>query len=218
MRRKKEAVLDFTSLVDVTLIILFFFILFSYMETGKAKEEAEAVMAEAKTISETADERESEAKKKIAEAEKAKQEAVDELEEIKSINEKAAVNLEAMQEFGRSENAVISMEMSADGSNTEIMFFKGSELVDTVSGKASATLQSGIKVAFEKLGYSYDDPILCNFIYDSSEKGSYSAYSSVNSAFSEIRTKYRSLYISETDNSIFRKCKLSYGYLTNYEE
>ena len=205
MRRKKEAVLDFTSLVDVTLIILFFFILFSYMETGKVREEAETAMSEAKMISETADERESEAEEKIKEAEKAKQEAIDELETIKSINEKAAVNLEAMQEFGRSENAVIRMEMSADGSNAEIMFFRGDELVDTVSGTASATMKSGINVAFEKFGYSADDPILCSFIYDSSEKGSYAAYTSVNSAFSEIRSKYKTLYVSETDNSIFRK-------------
>lgn len=205
MKRKKEAVLDFTSLVDVTLIILFFFILFSYLETDKAKKEAEQIMSEAKAISETADERESEAEIKIKEAEKARQEALDELEAIRNINENAARNLEAIQEFGRSENAVIRMEMLADGSIADIMFFKGDELADRVSGSASATLVSGIKVAFEKFGYSDDSPVLCSFIYDSSEKGSYSAYASVNTAFSEIRMKYKNLYISETDNSIFRK-------------
>ena len=207
MKRRKEAVLDFTSLLDVVLIILFFFILFSYMETGKAKEDAEAAMAEAAVISESADEREAEAKEKIAEAEKARKEAEDELEAVKNINKNAAVNLEAMQEFGRSENITVHMEMSADGNTVDIMFFHGDEYVDavSVSGISSATVKSGMKVAFDKFEYSYDSPILCNFIYDSSEKGSYAAYTSAEAAFAEIRMKYKYLYIAETDNSIFRK-------------
>lgn len=205
MRRRKEAVLDFTSLLDVTLIILFFFILFSYMETGKAKEEAEAAIAEAAAVSETADEREAEADAKIIEAEKAKKEAEDELEVIRNTNKNAAVNLEALQEFGRSENVTIHMEMSGSGEIAEVMLFHGDELIDTVSGTSAADLKSGMNIAFEKLGYSGDSPILCNFIYDSSEKGSYAAYTSMGAAFSDLRMKYKNLYISETDNSLFRK-------------
>ena len=207
MKRHKEAVLDFTSLLDVTLIILFFFILFSYMETGKAKEEAETAIAEAAVISETADEREAEAEKKISEAEKALKQAENELESIRSINKNAAVNLEAMQEFGRSENVAIRMEMSDSGDTANIKFFQANELIDTVSasGRSSASIANGMKIAFEKFGYSADSPILCNFMYDSSEKGSYAAYMSVESAFSEIRMKYKTLYISETDESVFRK-------------
>ena len=79
MRRRKEAVLDFTSLLDIVLIILFFFILFSYMETGEAREKAEAAVSEAAAISETADRREAEAEYKIKEAENAKQQAMEAL-------------------------------------------------------------------------------------------------------------------------------------------
>jgi len=42
-------------------------------------------------------------------------------------------------------------------------------------------------------------------MYDSSEKGSYSAYSNVQQALKKAKGSYKSLYISETDESIFRE-------------
>ena len=44
---KREIILDFTSLLDVIMIILFFFILFSHLETEDAKLALEAAQQNA---------------------------------------------------------------------------------------------------------------------------------------------------------------------------
>lgn len=205
MKRTKEAVLDFSSLLDIVLIILFFFILFSYMETGEAKEKADAAAAEAAAVSETADRREAEAEYKIKEAETAKQQAMDELEAIRSVNRNAGANLEALQEFGKNECIVLRMDISSDGNSVVLSAFRDNEkLVDITSGPRS-DLSSDIKAVISTCGYTADDTVLCSFIYDSSQRGSYSAYSNVQQAFRKAKDTYKSLYISETDESIFRE-------------
>lgn len=205
MRRKKEAVLDFTSLLDIVLIILFFFILFSYMETGEAREKAEAAAAEAAAVSETADRREAEAVYKIKEAETAKQQAMDELEAVRSVNKNAGANLEALQEFNRNENLLLRMDISADGDRIVIAAYRNNEKIDDISSDSGSDISADLIRLFGNCGYTSDDTILCSFMYDSSARGSYSAYSNVQQAFRKAKDIYKSLYISETDESIFRE-------------
>lgn len=205
MRRKKEAVLDFTSLLDIVLIILFFFILFSYMETGEAKEKAEAAAAEAAAVSETADRREAEAEYRIKEAETVKQQAMDELEAIRSINRNAGENLEALQEFSRNESFIIRMDISSDGNDVHLNVYRENQQVGDITAAPKSDISGELKSILGNCGYTADDTILCSFIYDSSERGSYSAYSNVQEALKKVKSTYRSLYISETDESIFRE-------------
>ena len=205
MRRKKEVVLDFTSLLDIVLIILFFFILFSYMETGEAKEKADTAIAKASAVSETADRREAEAEYKIKEAETAKQQAMDELEAIRSVNKNAGANLEALQEFGRSECLMIRMGISSDGGSIHLYIYRENEPIGDIDTDLRKDITNDIISIIRNCGHTEDDTILCSFIYDSSERGSYSAYSYVQETFKKVRDKYRNLYISETDESIFRE-------------
>ena len=205
MRRRKEAVLDFTSLLDIVLIILFFFILFSYMETGKAREEAEAAVSEAAAVSETADRREAEAEYKIKEAENAKQQAMDELEGLRSINKNAAANLEALQEFGRNECVILRMDISEDGGSMHITAYRDNSEISNVTADTDSDISGDILHIMQDCGYRADDTVLMNFMYDSSERGSYSAYSNIQQAFKKVKGSYKSLYISETDGSIFRE-------------
>lgn len=205
MRRRKEAVLDFTSLLDIVLIILFFFILFSYMETGEAREKAEAAVSEAAAISETADRREAEAEYKIKEAENAKQQAMDELEGIRSINKNATANLEALQEFGRNESVMLRMDISPDGGSMQFTAYRDNSEISNVTADTESDISGDILHILQDCGYSADDTVLLGFMYDSSEKGSYSAYSNVQQALKKVKGSYKSLYISETDESIFRE-------------
>ena len=75
--KKRQIILDFTSLLDVIMIILFFFIIFSSLETDNLKKDLEdkqqqvsAELEEAKAKNDKADELLGEAQKKNEQADK----------------------------------------------------------------------------------------------------------------------------------------------------
>ena len=203
MKRRKEVILDFTSLLDIVLIILFFFILFSYMETGKVREEAEAAVSKADEISASADRREAEADYKIKEAESAIQQAKDELAAVRDINRSAGANLDALQQFGKNQSIIIKMDVSLDGNEASLSVFRNNELINTISSEKN--ISDNIKDTIVSCGYSTDDTLLISFFYDPSERGSYSAYTNIQKSFKELKKDFRNIYISETDESIFKE-------------
>ena len=56
--KKRDVILDFTSLLDVTLIVIFFFVIFSHLDTEDNRAKTEAKVAELETAIEEAEERE----------------------------------------------------------------------------------------------------------------------------------------------------------------
>ncbi|MGO5020539.1 hypothetical protein ACTQ32_12145 [Roseburia faecis] len=67
--RKRDIVLDFTSLLDVTLIVIFFFVLFSHLDEQENKARTESKVQELEVAIQEAEDRESEADKLIEQLE-----------------------------------------------------------------------------------------------------------------------------------------------------
>ena len=70
MKKTKDIIIDFTSLLDVTMIILFFFILFSFKETEQVKSQSNEAVERAETMMQEAEKQQKEALKKTGRIER----------------------------------------------------------------------------------------------------------------------------------------------------
>ena len=70
MKKTKDIIIDFTFLLDVTMIILFFFILFSFKETEQVKSQSNEAVERAETMMQEAEKQQKEALKLNEEASK----------------------------------------------------------------------------------------------------------------------------------------------------
>lgn len=187
MRRIREIILDFTPLLDITLIILFYFILFSHLGAAEAQqraEQAESAAAEAQAaaaeILDTAEAMQAQAKQQL---------------DILSVSSGAEA-AEAMQRFAEGKN--LRLRLHARAGSWELRVMQGDAELTVLSGKDIAP---GLAAALSDAGYRAEDVILCEFVYSADEAGSYQAYQTADSALDALRKDYPHLYISETDLS-----------------
>lgn len=189
--KKRDLILDFTSLLDVTLIVIFFFVLFSHldMETNKAKTEEEIKKYEYAT--EEANKREEEASNLVAQLD-------EEIEIVKNSNARTASNVTEMLDFNRNDNLKLILDMN--NGSWSIRVICNGELIGRVYKKSDIT--SDLLVMIQASGIEKDQTILCDFSFDGSEPGTRSAYNAITDAFVQLKKEYHNLYISETDLSI----------------
>lgn len=98
--KKRDVILDFTSLLDVTLIVIFFFVIFSHLDTEDNRAKTEAKVAELETAIEEAEEREASAEELITQLEK-------EIDIVRDSSARQASNIEEMLKYGKSGNIKI---------------------------------------------------------------------------------------------------------------
>lgn len=185
----KDIILDFTSLLDVILIILFFFIMFSSMESDTKTKTA---MAKAQAISD-------EAEYKLAEAEELKAQAEQELAELMDANERQGQDISAIFEFSKGQN--LKFLLKPDGKSWTVYVKKG----EAEAGSFDVyddELQTKIEQLVEAAGISADDTFLCELIYDASLAGSRNSYRVISGVFDRLKVKYTHFFLSETDTSV----------------
>ena len=189
--RRREIFLDFTSLLDVVLIILFFFILFSHMEIVENKAFVEAQMEEAEAITERAND-------KMQEAEAMVEQLEEELDRLRQSSSRRAENAEAMMEYDRGHN--IKMLLKQNEGAWCLNIVQKEELVESIP--TNSDVAQGILLVLNDLGYEPADTIICEFIFDGSLGGTNAAHGATSDAIATVRKTYTNLYCSETDTSI----------------
>ena len=104
MKRRKEIFLDFTALLDIMMLILFFFVLFSHLDNEKAMHAAEDMRSAAQSAMTAAD-------GKIAEAEKREQKAAERetaanalIARYQQADSQRAADLSALEDFNSGRN------------------------------------------------------------------------------------------------------------------
>lgn len=189
--RKRDIVLDFTSLLDVTLIVIFFFVLFSHLDEQENKARTESKVQELEVAIQEAENRESEADKLIEQLE-------NEIAIVQDYSERQASNLSEMLEFNRSENIKIILDM--DSTKWSVRIIKAENVLATIEGKEN--ISNDIKQVFSDAGYDNTKTIFCDLVFDGSLPGTASAYRNITKSIREVSEEYRYMYISETDLSI----------------
>ena len=189
--RKRDIMLDFTSLLDVTLIVIFFFVIFSHLdgEQDKARIEEEIQNLE---------EQKQEAEFAKDEAEELKQQLEEEIELVQESGDRYANNILEMLEFNNSDNLKIILDIKDD--SWEIRLSHADDSIAYIEN--SDNLTDDILKVMEDAGYDAESTIFCDFIYDGSIGGTNKACKKINACLDEISDVYTFFYVSETDLSV----------------
>ena len=189
--KRRDIILDFTSLLDVTLIVIFFFVIFSNLDSQANKARTDEKVHELERAVHQAEDREANAKELEEQLQK-------EIDTVKESDIRRGENADGIIAFDKNENIKIILDMEPDAWSIRIIGNK--EVIATASDKDS--VDERIKMALDGAGYTNDDTIFCDFVFDGSRLGSYSAYRRIKNALSTLQKNYKYLYVSETDLSI----------------
>ena len=200
--KKRQIILDFTSLLDVIMIILFFFIIFSSLETDNLKKDLEdkqqqvsAELEEAKAKNDKADELLGEAQEKNEQADKR-------LEEANSAVDRSGENTDAIMDFSENKNLKLHLDMSGENGWT-LKFAKGEEIVKEIPKSDISIMTDEVRELFKEQGYTDDNSILIEDAYVASECGTTSDFLVTLKIINTMKSEYTHLFYSETDVSVF---------------
>lgn len=189
--KKRDVILDFTSLLDVTLIVIFFFVLFSHLDSQENKARTDAKVQELEVAIQEAKDRE-------AAADKLAKQLNNEISIVQEYSDRQASNVSQILEFNRSENIKLILDITSD--NWSIRVIKANSVISTLSGNGN--IGSDLKEALANAGYNHTDTIFCDFVFDGSLPGTASAYRRIKRGIEDVSKEYRYFYSSETDLSI----------------
>ena len=191
---KREIILDFTSLLDVVMIILFFFVLFSNVETEEAKLALQTAQSEA-------EEKIEEENTKLAELEEKIRSADEKLREAELAGERQGQNIEGIMDFGSSTNIRAALITDKENNNWFLEISRGGDekYFSRIEGTDAEKMSEGFASVISELGYTKDDTILCEFVFYSEQWKSNSTYKTVGKMFSQLKDEYEHLFYSEID-------------------
>ena len=189
--KKKDILLDFTSLLDVTLILIFFFVIFSHFDNVQSTAQIEDKESQLQSQINDAAERESQ-------AQELKEQLEYEIGIVQNADDRAKDNVEEILEFTKGTNLKLILEMQ-DGKWTLVVSSKN-EVISRIA--AGDDVEARLADALESADYAYGDTILCDFVYNGSQAGTVSAYRKITKAMEAIQEEYKYLYYSETDLSV----------------
>ena len=232
MRRdkKKDLILDFTSLLDVVMLLLFFFILFSRFDVSNARTAADEAKAEAAAQIALA---EAEAREKTEEAKKSKARYDDLIKENTELQERLEHNIRIVDQVTSQEADEIVAFNS--GNNLKLILTEADTakipmtlkavLDQKVIGESFVTEEEDGEdyrsddITPEKLmgwmtagGLRKDSVVMCDFVYSSRSTRSSEAYDKISMILDSLRSEYGydHFYYSSTNTSI-RSGKIATG-------
>ena len=188
---KKDIILDFTSLLDVTLIVVFFFVLFSHLDLQENDAKVQEKTHELEVAIQEANARETQAKSLTDELE-------NQLQLVSYASERNGSNVSEILEFNKNQNLKILLDIQDNIWGIRVI--SNGESVSYL--EKDEDIVEGLMSAIEKAGYVSGDTIFCDFIYDGSAGGSRSAYITIRESLDKISESYQFMYVSETDLSI----------------
>ena len=202
---KREIILDFTSLLDVIMIILFFFILFSHLETEDAKIALQTAEQNAVQREEQAEQKLEDAERLLEEAERKEQQAEEKLNEAELAGERQGENVEGITDFSRNLNIRVKLKMINGSSCWSLLVYKGEQqMAEIPKGNVSLMSQSFLN-ALSDMGCDKDDTLLCVYVYDAAQAGTASADRDIQKLFDEVKGQYKHFFYSELDTSLFEE-------------
>jgi len=197
----KELILDFTPLLDITMILLFWFILSSHDQAVTIQQEADEKTAEASSLSQ---ELEEQIELSRQEMEEWRIEAQQELDIIREADSDAADNMQALLDHLEGKSIVMDLEIQSAAdwrlsvrSGDTVLGTAGSE--NGMSITAPGTHNELSKEIVSILKGSGADPsqsMICTVLYDGDSLYSGRAKAALESALTDVRRTYKKMYCS----------------------
>ena len=189
--KTRDIFLDFTALLDVTLIVIFFFVLFSHLENEENKMLVDEKVNEYETAIKEVNDREETANDLIKQLEQ-------ELEIIRNSDERQAEDAQAILEYRAGKNLKIVLDLE-EGSFV-VYVNKNKENIAKIN--INSNLSTELLKAMENTGYMKEDTIFCDIVFDGLNKGSNKAYQIMMDALDDMQNKFPNMYYSITNVSI----------------
>jgi 3-dehydroquinate dehydratase len=187
----REIILDFTSLLDVMLIILFFFVLYSSIDVENASEKAKAAEASYTEMQ--------------AENEKEQQEwrekAEQEWERILAADSNAAANQEALSAYNDGYGLAFNLHEVESGDVWTLSILSGNKKLGEIKSDEKKELKNKLKECIKKAGYKTEDIIIATFTFDGSSYGTAKAVPFIENAVIEVQREYKGLYFTSINIS-----------------
>lgn len=195
-RKRREIILDFTSLLDVTMILLFFFVLNATLNSRQAVEKAEE---QAQASMQAAEEREAQADAEWQKASEALAEAEEQLALLKQEDADRGAYIQGVLDF--EDGLGLELKLTGEGESWTLGVSAGGESgkISDVRNKTAEELEEAIAPFVEQ--YGNETAILCMLLYDSAEDGSRKAKENVEDALEQLKEKHQYLFYLPTDIS-----------------
>ena len=187
----REVILDFTSLLDVVMIILFFFILYTTFDVEKEAEKAKAAESLYTEMKEQNEKEQQEWQERASE----------EWERILSADANAAKNQQALNAYDSGKGITFNLQDVQKGDKWTLSVLSGNKRIGSISSDESRDLRSRIKELLEKAGYDKDDVIIATLTFDGNDYGTESAVPVIENAIIGIQREYKDLYFTTINTS-----------------
>lgn len=206
MKNKREIILDFTSLLDVMMLLMFFFVIFAQFDTNEANE----AIAQAESAQVEAEQKISEASNELAAANEAKERADAEREKLQENNALAeAVILSGASDFNSAVQLKLYLSENDDEWKISVKSSTDDEIgeISDVRNRDAPDIAKDFDVIIKEHGYTEEDAVLCDLIYNSGKAGSYKAKNNTDDMLDSMKKElsYEYLFYSATDLSDFEE-------------
>ncbi|MCR5718411.1 MAG: hypothetical protein K6F80_05180 [Oscillospiraceae bacterium] len=192
--KAREIILDFTSLLDVIMIILFWFILNYQNETTRIRDRASAAEQAASEAQSIAELREQNASEQL-------QITQDELDALENVNARQASILRAVNDYrrGRTLNLTLCCKKN-------YWYLQAAVGQDDVLGRIDSDDEQRLSLELRQMlsdaGFADDETVFCVLSYDSDEPGSRDAYNSVIRELKEIQLGNHQFSFTQIDRFV----------------
>lgn len=190
---KRKISLDFTSLLDITMIILFFFLINFKFSVDDIKEEA---AAQTKAAAEQSERLEADKQRLEEEKEDWQKQAEAELEKIRAADKNAADNAEALINFKNGHYINIDLKINKE-KIWKITVYRGDTEIGEISSADNADIADEFVTMLNRERFKKDDVIIGVFMYNKKSSGSYFA-KSIFTELKEAEYNFSNLYLAES--------------------
>ena len=198
--KNKDVILDFTSLLDIVLLILFFFILYSAFNVQEAETRADAARAayeqELGALQDKKAGLEEERARLRAEGSKLRTE----WERVLALDENAGRNQQALIAFDQGAMLAFNLQKEDDSDAWTLNAVRKSaaegedETVGTV--RPGDDLYGSIVGILDSAGYGKDDVLIITFTYNGNVIGTHRLYVEIMKAFRAVQKERKNVYLT----------------------
>ena len=182
----REIILDFTSLLDVVMIILFFFVLYSSLDAENAAEKAKAAEASYTEMQEQNEKEQQEWREK----------ADEEWERILSADANAGKNQQALSAYNEGKGITFNLHEVEKGDIWTLSVLADGKRIGKISSDDARQLRGKLKEMLEKAGYGTEDVVIATLTFNGNDYGTEAAVPKVENAVMGIQREYKNLYFT----------------------
>ena len=190
---KRKISLDFTSLLDIIMIILFFFLINFKFSVDDIKAEADSQMEAAAAQSERL---EAEKQKFEEEKEEWQRQADADLKKIREADEKSADNAEALLKFKNGDIINIDFDIN-ERYQWEMTVSRGEAVLGVISSSDDADIKDEIVTMLNRERFKKDDVIIGVFKYNKKSYGSRFA-EKIFKEVKEVEYNFTNFYLAKS--------------------